>query len=273
MSAPSSSLAWRELLEALEPYAQLTGWRYDHDDFMRLDDPKASAELRAAREHGVGAVLEFGDGLLRLAKEPPAVQAASPLLQEFELAQRKVAREAVYKTMCATCRALGVWEDAGAGLDDPEESCAFQDLTQPFETIARRLKRFEKHLDAVPGAREERERRLLDASLIVEFALEHGFTWSDDEVSSSMLIDFMQRVKEWGGNDVASAESVRALVRGSVPEGPAKEPLQITALKWVEAHPAAAIGIGLTVSALTAAIAGVAIAGIASAASRGNNGR
>lgn len=92
------------------------------------------------------------------------------------------------------------------------------------------------------------------------------------EVSSNMLVDFMQRVKEWGGqtfppppsphpdaklscfphstgNNAASAETVRSLVRENVPEGPAREPLQIAALKWVEAHPAAAIGIGLAVCA------------------------
>jgi len=256
--------AWAELLQALEPYAKIMGWRYVHNDFMQLDDPKQGDELKAAREHGITAVLDYGERLRNLAEAPAAVRAASSLMQEFDLSQRKVAREAVYKTMCATCKALGVWDRPSLPLDATEgESCAFQDLTQPFEEVARRLKNFEKQLDGVAGAREEREARLLEATLIVEFGLEHGLQWSDDEVSSGMLVDFMQRVKDWGGDDSASADTVAALVRESVPAGPARDSLQITALKWVEAHPGAAIGIGLAVSALTTVVAGLAIAAMA----------
>jgi len=254
--------AWAELLAALDPYARLTGWRYVHGDFMQLDDPKASDELRSAREHGVAAVLDFGERLQRLSGGDESTRAASPLIQEFELSQRKVAREAVYKTMCATCKALGIWDKPSEEAEEGA-SCAFQDLTQPFAVIARRLRNFEKQLDAVPGAREEREQRLLEATLIVEFALAHGLPWKEDEVSSGMLVDFMQRVKDWGGDDVASEDAVRALVRRSVPDGPAQEPLRIAALKWIEAHPGTAIGIGLAVSALTTVVAGLAIAAVA----------
>ena len=82
--------AYAELLEALDPYARLMGWRYVHNDFMQLDDPKASAELQSAREHGVAAVLDYGERLRRISAAPANERAQSTLVQEFELSQRKV---------------------------------------------------------------------------------------------------------------------------------------------------------------------------------------
>ena len=92
---PSDSYpAWSELLDALDPYARLMGWRYVHNDFMQLDDPKASAELHSAREHGVAAVLDYGERLRSLSEAPANERAASALVQEFDLSQRKVRERA-----------------------------------------------------------------------------------------------------------------------------------------------------------------------------------
>ena len=44
---------------------------------------------------------------------------------------------------------------------------------------------------------------------------------------------------------------VQALVHDNVPEGPARQPLQIAVLRWVEEHPAAALGIGIAVTYVT----------------------
>ena len=60
-----SYTAWRELLDALEPYAQITGWRFVLADFMRLDDPKPSPELTAAQERAMPVVLDFAERLQR----------------------------------------------------------------------------------------------------------------------------------------------------------------------------------------------------------------
>jgi hypothetical protein len=151
--------AWAELLEALEPYAQLSGFRFVLNDFMRMDDPKPSPELQAAQERAMPHVLDMGERLANIMGSGGS--ADTPLIQEFELCQRKVAREAVYKTIIATCRALGIYDTVPAADENAEDagSCAFQDLSQPLEVVVRRLKNFEKQLDAVPGAREERERR------------------------------------------------------------------------------------------------------------------
>ena len=159
---------WADLLEAFTPYAQLTGWRFSLGDFMRIDDPKVSDELRAAQEQALPLALDFGDQLRALSKLPPSEANESPLLQEFELAARKVAREAVYKTMVATCKALSV-SDAratfpAAASDEDPESCAYQDLSQPFEVIARRLQNYATALEAVPGAKEERDCRCAQAA-------------------------------------------------------------------------------------------------------------
>jgi len=259
-----SYTAWRELLDALEPYAQITGWRFVLADFMRLDDPKPSPELTAAQERAMPVVLDFAERLQRIRASDNASE--SPVMQEYELSQRKVAREAVYKTILATSRALGIYDNlpTPTAADDDDGSCAYEDLSQPLEVIVRRLKTFEKQLDAVPGAREERDKRLLEATLVVEFALAHGVPWRDDDVSSSMLADFMLRVKEWGGHDAESIDQVKALVHNNVPKGPAQDTLRISVLRWAEEHPAAALGIGVAIGGLAAAVAGITVAALAS---------
>ena len=63
----------------------------------------------------------------------------------------------------------------------------------------------------VPALMRGFAHRLLEASLVVEFALAHGLQWREDDASASMLADFMLRVQEWGGDDAASTEQVHQL--------------------------------------------------------------
>merc|ERR1719473_2178799 len=85
--------------------------------------------------------------------------------------------------------------------DDPERF-AFHDMTQPVEVIAKRLLAYNAHLEASPEQREERQARLLHASFVVEFGLEHGLPEYRDETSEALLKDFLQRLGEWeGGRD------------------------------------------------------------------------
>lgn len=160
-----SYVAWRELLDALEPYAQITGWRFVLSDFMNLDGPKPHPRLLETQEAAMPVALDFGDRLKNVMAS--GIGNESPLIQEYELAQRKVSREAVHKTILATSRSLGIYEKDGpaSAEDDDGDSCAFEDLSQPLTVIVRRLKNFEKQLDAVPGAREEREKRCAQCGL------------------------------------------------------------------------------------------------------------
>ena len=100
----------------------------------------------------------------------------------------------------------------------------------------------------------------MEASFIVEFALEHGVGWRDDPTATAMLTEFMQRVQEWGGHDTASADTVKALISSNLPPGPAAPSLSAAVLSWVDENPMAAVGVGLALGGLAAVLAGVAVA-------------
>lgn len=196
--------------------------------------------------------------------------------------------EAVYNSMVATASAVGlsppvteeqrraaaanplapppsapVAEEA-AESSDPE-AFSYQDMSQPIEIIARRLQRYHARLVSNPAMWAERQRRLLHASFIVEFGLEHGLPDKRDPTSEATLKDFLARLGEWEGG--GSSENVRSLVLDSIPDGPAKEPLRKTTMEWFEENRGAAIVGG----AIIGGVLGVLVAGatVALASSRG----
>jgi len=270
---------WRPLLAACEVYAQLSGWRFVRADFMRLESKGESEELRTAREQAMPMALEFADRVASC-KQALAEGAEPPrLLTEFQVCQRLVATEAVFNSMVATIAAVGLEEGAGASMrtaldgnnnEDPDRY-AFQDMTQPVEVIARRLLAYRELVEGEPSAREERRRRLLQASFVVEFGLEHGLPDFRDRTSEGMLTDFLTRLGEWEGG--RNSATVRALVLDSLPPGPAGKGLREAALDWFENHKTAAIFGGAIVGGLIGVLAASAAVAVASAATRGRSSR
>ena len=186
---------WRRLLDACEEYAKLRGWRFVESDFMNLAERHEVAELVAARERAMPVALEYGDRV-RACTTACAEGAEPPrLVAEFEACQRLVSAEAVYNSMLATVAAVGLGEpleagdggddDAagaaagapapgGGGDDDEADALSYQDMSQPVEVIARRLCAYDARLRAAADVWQERRRRLLHASFVVEFGLEYG---------------------------------------------------------------------------------------------------
>lgn len=211
--------------------------------------------------------LEYADRL-RACNAAIAAGAEPPrLLAEFQAAQRFVASEAVYNSMIATVTAVGLGDSSeaeddakateGDVADDDPERYAYHDMTQPVELIARRLLAYHARVQASPAMRDERQTRLLHASFIVEFGLEHGLPDRSDLQSETMLKEFLARLGEWeGGRD---SEVVRGIVLEHLPPGRAGHGLRAAALDWFEEHKGAALVGG----AIAGGLIGVLVAGAA----------
>jgi hypothetical protein len=122
-----------------------------------------------------------------------------------------------------------------------------------------------------PGMLEERQERLLHASFIVEFGLEHGLPEMRDSTSEATLTDFMTRLGEWEGarSSGDTGALVRSLVLGNLPDGPMKPSLRNAVLDWVCDNKALVIGGGVLVGTLlSVVVAGAAIAAASSARRR-----
>ena len=193
---------WAELLSECEEWAVSQGWRFSLGTLMQVVPP--DSPLYAAQARALPVALEYGDRV-----RATMFIADSRLVCEFKRCQELVAQEALHNSMVATCRALGLWNaaaDDGADTDD----CAWQDCSQPLETIVRRLQNHAKHLEAA-GLAERLHRRAREASFVTEFGLEHGLPDVEDPTSVALLREFLERVKEWGG-DGRNDDMVRALV-------------------------------------------------------------
>ena len=246
--------SWTELIAACTPYASSTGWRFKLADFT---DPSSASESKQC----AGPVVQEWGQRLRTARE------GDMLMQELKLCQRLVGTEAVFNMMMTTCHALGLQDERFNPVpssDDDAESCAYQDLSQPLGKIARCLRNYEKQLHATPGANDEHQSRLQEASFIVEFALEHGLASHADPTADSMLREFLVRVREWHGGDAEASEKTRDIVLGSVPDWPAAASLRKTALDWFDKHPVeTAIGAVLAGGLVALAATGIAVAAAA----------
>ena len=164
----------------------------------------------------------------------------------------------------------------GGGGEDEVDALSYQDMSQPIHVIARRLHSYDAHLRASAEVWQERQRRLLHASFVVEFGLEHGLSEMRDATSEATLKEFMQRLGEWeGAHEAGTGEIVRSLVLGHIPAGPAARPLRSAVMDWaLENKGHAVLGGAIIGGVLGAVVAGTAIA-VTSALSarRGGAGR
>lgn len=267
---------WRALLVACHDYAVISGWRFVNADFMNLSQKRHEKDgLNAARERGLPMALEYADRI-RACVEATRSGAPPPrLVEEFQACQRLVSQEAVYNSMIATVKAIGLGEPAPAAEEasaaEEGDALAFQDMSQPIEVIARRLIAYHTSMQDSPGMLEERQERLLHASFIVEFGLEHGLPEMRDSTSEATLTDFMTRLGEWEGarSSGDTGALVRSLVLGNLPDGPMKPSLRNAVLDWVCDNKALVIGGGVLVGTLlSVVVAGAAIAAASSARRR-----
>jgi len=228
---------------------------------MQLEGPRAEGPIHEARVRAMPTVLEYGDLV-------GGMKPGSALASEFELCQRLVAAEAVHNSMVATCQALSLLREPETE-GDADGDRAFEDVSQPLEAIAVCLANFRAFLLANPQLADERQQRLLRATFVVEFGLEHGLPELCDPTSEAMLGDFLERVREWGGRDTEADEVVRRMVLSSLP--PAKSAsLHRKALDWFENNQHAAIVGGVLIggAAIGMLVAGLGIGAAALARQR-----
>ena len=255
---------WANLVDACQDYAQKSGWRFNRVEFMRLDGPQPNAALHEARLRAMPAVLEYGQ---RLQSAAEVGSSESELLQEFLCCQKLVSSEAVLNAIISICKALELpgfdgkataGRGSGSGFD-----VAYHDMTAPLEVIARRLRNHLAMIDANEEARERRNARVLQASFITEFGLEHGLPEVRDPTAEAMLSDFLLRVTEWGRRDRASAERVKSLnLEGQVPPGRTHAATRAVLSRWVEQNQREVL-IGGAVAVAGLAVGAALFAGLA----------
>ena len=265
---------WAELVDAARAYATLTGWRFTVADFMSgLSEAKPqSEETRVAKAEAMPMALEFADRIkacLDAATTAAAGEQPPLLIAEFGACQRLVAAEAVYNSMVATLAAVGLGSDASfnqlpGGVPD-EDAMAYQDMTQPIEVVAARLAAHAALMERSPEVRDERRRRLMHASFIVEFGLAHGLPELSDETSEEMLRDFLRRLGEWEGGAAAEPGAAQALL-GAIPEHQPR--LKRTAAQWIDANRGSAFVGGAIVGGIVGVLAASAVVALASSRRR-----
>lgn len=253
---------WADLITACNVYATLSGWRFVKSEFMNLEAPQVSREMHQARLDAMPMVLDFADRV-------GEASADSELIAEFIHCQKIVATAAVFNSMVATCKALalpGFDEDTcvkSADNSDDDADCSYQDVSQPLEVIADRILNYLSLLDANEELRSVRNARLMQASFITEFGLEHNLPEYRDTTAEGILTEFLQRVAEWGGRDAASEDIVRSMVLEEIPRG--QRSLRNAALKWFDENRRTAMIGGM----LLGGAVGVALAGAAVIVARG----
>uniref|UniRef100_A0A7S0L7G8 Uncharacterized protein n=1 Tax=Coccolithus braarudii TaxID=221442 RepID=A0A7S0L7G8_9EUKA len=240
--------SWAPLLTICAEYARLSGWRFQVDDFLDIDSNlhRGGPAMHAARVKAMPTILDWGERVQAIAVSGQR----SGLLDEFLLCQRLTTSEAVVNSMAAMACALGLDESTLLSQVD-DESCAYQDVSQPLPVIARRLVNYRRALG------NANEARLLQASFVVEFGLAYGLTELSDVTSEDMLVEYLERAREWGGSDKAGPYA--ELLLRQLPDGAAHASLHRRVGEWLEANRGWVIG-GAVVGALGLLVAGAALA-------------
>lgn len=259
--------SWAPLLEGCKEYARLNGWRFTPEDFKDERRPVRSGALVSEAQRCGGLVAEWSATVQLAAAKASAkkIEATSMfagLIGEFEHCQHLVSNEAVLTAMLSTCRALGL--EAASPSDD---SCAYQDTSQPLEVLAGRLSNVQKLRDA-GGAEDVARQRLLAASFIVEFGLANGLPESRDVTAADMLSDFLSRVGEWSEAVEGRASllgGLKPVVMEAIPPGVAPASVHEAAARWFATHKTQVLVGG----ALLGGLAGLLIAGATLLASSG----
>ena len=142
-----------------------------------------------------------------------------------------------------------------------------QSTLVPFSVIARRLHNYDARMRA-SDLKGERQRRLLHASFIVEFGLEHGMPELTDATSEDTLKQFLRRLAEWEG--AQSNELVKSLVLDAIPPGPAQRSLRKATFDFFADSPGTAIVGGIVAGGVIGMlVAGAAVAVASTARNRG----
>lgn len=182
---PTPFPSFAELLDACAAFASLSGARYTKTMFQNIQGD--DSEEDKARMNAMPVVVSYAGRI--------ADGCSDILMPDFRVAERWVIREAVFRSMVATCRSLDLWPaKAKLSADD----MTYQDVTEPLENIAQRLFNFNS-CRAESGEEDTNNEKSLAATFVVEFGREHGLPpGAGDQPSENMLFGFLQRVKEWG---------------------------------------------------------------------------
>jgi hypothetical protein len=220
---------FRGFLVATSGYAKSTGYRF------RMVDLEAGGEA-------ADVVASFAERVKRLDPE-----------LEFDIARAsKIAeQEGIRNVMISTCKELNLWPPASA---DRLDSMAFTDTSEPLDTIAWALYNHEKSLQG--DLRETHDRQCHTASFIVDFVHACGQPIETSKAGTKLLLEFLERAKEWTCNDTWQRKSLRQVVISRLNEF-ADERFVQDVETWLDRHwEAVAVG-GI------ALVAGFALAALA----------
>lgn len=231
---------WKELLVACEPFARDSGGRYTSALFGDLRGDGSTHDK--VRVEATPTVAKFVDYVATTACSME--NSTADLVCEFKAAEVMVMREAVFRSMCATCRAAGLWPvKADVGVSD----ITYHDTSEPLERIAARLFNFVEHRRR-EGEEDQHTQTIITATFIVEFGRENGLIPSPtDSAAEQMLMSFLLRVKEWG--ERSGRQDIIPCLE-AVPKG---SELRVRAEDWWRAH-RKGIVVGVGIIAGTAAM-------------------
>jgi len=223
---------FRELLQACEDYANLSGCRFQAYAFdgSNMAGRVADAKLPEWKDAVQQASLKVREFTKRL-----QAQEAS-LLECIDVAYRLVLAEGVRSGIIATCQELSLWPPPPNPQVEADD-CCFQDTSAPLPVIAQRAFNDEKRRDSHESFRLL-YKKATTASFLVDFASEAGQALPDLKHYRTMLDEFMQRVEEWTAHSsrfhlCPLSRAGNALVIGLSQSGMAAETAkELVARRW-----------------------------------------
>ena len=228
--------AFKRFLEATENYAVQSGYRFRAADFHK-ESPEVSTEL-------IKVVQEF----MTLVKEGD-----ESILQEISRASKIAEQEGLRNVMIATCKELQLWPPK---TPDNIQSVAYTDMTEPLESIAWALYNYENSLDESSTVRHMHDSQCRTASYIVDFAHSIGESAEISKAGSVLLLEFLQRAKEYTESNREQRISLRQAITQKLKEFADEEFIQEID-SWFDKHwEAVAVG-------TIALVAGFALAAFA----------
>ena len=227
---------FRELLIALEPYAQKSGFRF------RLADMSVSDFVLVGEEDGMAATVATFTSKLK-AGDPQ-------LIAELGMAARATEQEGLRNVMIATCKELRLWPPT---TPDRLESIAYSDTSEPLESIAWALYNHEQ------CSNEDHRATCRTASFLVDFGHAYGAldVSGASKAGTKLLTEFLAQATLWTNDHMlASRPGVRDIVIRKLQEF--ADPNFVCEIeRWLDKHwEAVAVGtIALVAGFVFAAIA------------------
>lgn len=222
--------AFEDFLKATEEYAQRTGFRFSLRDFTNSEKtPTVNSFVEKVRSRD------------------PAI------LQDIARAHKVSEQEGIRNVMHSTCKELELWPPAS---EDRLQSMAYTDVSEPLDNIAWALYNYDRSLDESEGVRMDHEAKCRTASYLVDFAHSVGERLEMSKAGSELLIQFLERAKEWADTHNIKGVRIRSTVMQMLSEF-ADESYMREIDEWLDKHwEAVAIG-------TFALVAGFAIAALA----------